>query len=86
MAGNLPMKRDETAPKPSIDEQIAEVRRELALRNNVYAKRVRDGKMKLAEADLCQARMLAVLATLEYMRANREVIIYAVKYHGQQKP
>jgi hypothetical protein len=79
MAGNIPMKRDETAPKPSIDQQIAEVKRELALRKNVYEKRVQNRQMKLPEAELHTSRMEAVLATLEYMRDNREVIIAAVK-------
>jgi hypothetical protein len=64
--------------KPSIFHQIAEVRRELAMRQNVYPKLIRTGKMKMGEAQLCTMRMEAVLATLEFMRDHREVIIAAV--------
>lgn len=73
------MMRDEQAPSPPIHAQIAEVQRELALRRNVYPHMVSQGKMKQGEADLCLDRMTAVLKTLDYMAANREVIIAAVK-------
>ncbi|MER9047630.1 hypothetical protein NKH89_10180 [Mesorhizobium sp. M0923] len=50
--------------------QIAEVNRELALRRNVFPIRVRDKKMKQAEADLCMRRLEAVLATLMFCQAH----------------
>ncbi|RRH98045.1 hypothetical protein EH240_19810 [Mesorhizobium tamadayense] len=56
--------------KVSITGQIAEVQREIALRRNVYPIRVRDRKMKQAEADLCMRRIEAVLATLMFCQAN----------------
>lgn len=61
---------EQRPPKISIAGQIAEVTRELALRRNVYAERVRAGKMRQAEADLCMERMQAVLATLMFCQAN----------------
>lgn len=60
--------------KTSIEQQITEVNRELALRRNVYASRVAGGKMRQAEADLCMARMEAVLATLVFCRDHAETI------------
>jgi hypothetical protein len=48
----------------SLEEQIACVKREIAMRKNVYAKRVLSGSMKQAEADREIARMEAVLETL----------------------
>ncbi|MER8946137.1 hypothetical protein [Mesorhizobium sp. M0809] len=54
--------------------QIAEVNRELALRRNVFPIRVRDKKMKQAEADLCMRRMEAVLATLMFCQAQEAEI------------
>jgi hypothetical protein len=49
----------------TLAQQIACVRRELAMRKNVYAKRVADHKMRQGEADLELAAMAAVLSTLE---------------------
>jgi hypothetical protein len=48
----------------SIDEQIACVKREVAMRRNVYAKRLKSGQMTQAAADLELERMSAVLDTL----------------------
>jgi hypothetical protein len=64
--------------KPTFHHQIAELRRELAMRQNVYPKLISLGKLKASEAQLCTERMEAALATLEFMRDNREVIIKAV--------
>lgn len=57
--------------KTSIAGQIAEVRRELALRRNVYPGLVRSGKMRESEADLCTQRMEAVLATLMFCQQHQ---------------
>lgn len=51
--------------KVLIDEQVACAKRELALRRNVYPKRVATGAMKQTEADKETARMAAIVATLE---------------------
>lgn len=48
----------------TIHEQIAEVKRELALRERVYPGFVARGKMKQADADEHYARMKAALQTL----------------------
>jgi len=48
----------------TIDEQIACVRRELAMRQRVYPKWVAGGRMKQADADKELERMQAVHDTL----------------------
>lgn len=60
--------------KVTIGGQIAEVTRELALRKNVYAERVRAGRMRQAEADLCMERMRAVLDTLVFCQEHEAEI------------
>lgn len=74
----VPLTREQHPPKVSIAGQIAEVRRELALRAQVYPQRVREGKMKQSEADLCMERMQAVHRTLEFMQEHRDTIVRAV--------
>lgn len=74
----VPLTRDLKPQIVPIEAQISEVRRELAMRADVYGKRVREGKMRQSEADLFTARLEAVLKTLEYMRDHRTVIIAAV--------
>lgn len=61
-----------TIAKIPLSDQIAEVKRELALRRNVYPQFVARGKMEQAEADTHMLRMEGALATLEWMAANRE--------------
>jgi len=58
------------AEKIHIASQIAEVRREIALRKNVYPGLVAKGKLRQSEADLCLARMEAVHATLMFCSEN----------------
>ncbi len=53
----------------TLDEQIAEVSRECAMRERVYAGWVTSGRMKLADSQRQIRRMRAVLATLEKLRA-----------------
>ena len=74
----IPLTRDPVAPRISIDQQIAEVERELLLRRKVYPDQVKAGKLRQGEADLCLNRMQAVLGTLRYMREHRETILTAV--------
>ena len=59
-----------SAAKIPIASQIAEVKRELALRANTYPRLVGSGKMRQGEADLCTARMEAVLATLMFVQKH----------------
>jgi len=54
----------ETAMPVTLDDQIACVRRELALRRNVYKRRVLDKKMTQEVADRELTHMEAVLETL----------------------
>lgn len=61
--------------KFSIDEQIAEVGREIGLRKNVYPAFVARGKMDQAEADLHMAKIEAVLETLKWLKANRAAVL-----------
>jgi hypothetical protein len=48
----------------TLEQQIAALRRELALRRNVYRKRVREGRMSLELATTEYCNMLAILLTL----------------------
>lgn len=67
-----------TAPVP-LPEQIAEVRRELALRKNVYPKRVSSREMRQSEADHLTARMNAVLTTLTWLEENAAAVRMAAR-------
>lgn len=53
----------------TLDEQIAEVLRECAMRERVYGNWVLSGRMKLEDSQRQIRRMRAVLATLEKLRA-----------------
>jgi hypothetical protein len=57
-----------------ITSQIAEVRREIALRTNTYPRLIASGKMREGEADLCLDRMRAVLATLNFCQKHEAAI------------
>jgi hypothetical protein len=52
-----------------IDRQISCVKRELRLREHVYARRVSEGKMTQTDADVELQTMDAVLQTLERVRS-----------------
>jgi hypothetical protein len=52
----------------TIEEQIAEVERELALRRQVYPRRIAEKKMSEGAADLHMRRMEGVLATLRAVK------------------
>jgi hypothetical protein len=55
----------------TLDAQIAEVHRELALRTQIYPSLVVRRKMRKSEADFFLDRMRAVLATLERLARER---------------
>lgn len=52
--------------KIGIIGQIAEIDREIAMRQRVYPNQVRDGKMRQSEADHLMERIYAVRATLAF--------------------
>ena len=56
---------------PDIREQIAEVAREIVLRERVYPKWVEAGRLTQAKADRQIAVMNAVLATLQAVQGKR---------------
>lgn len=58
----------------SLNEQIAEVVRESALRENVYPGLIARGKLKQREADYCMERLRGVLDTLLWLRNNEHLI------------
>ena len=60
--------------KFSIDQQIEEVERELALRAKVYPRQVSSGTMRQSIADFHVARMQAVLTTLRWLRDHETEI------------
>ena len=64
--------------KISLNQQIDEVNRELAERKRVYSHLVASRKMRQSTADFQTERMLAVLATLEWLQENETDIRAAV--------
>lgn len=52
--------------------QVAEIRREIAMRRRVYPRFVADERMSQAEATARIATMQAALATLEALQAERD--------------
>ena len=56
----------------TIDEQIAEVRREIGMRMHVYPRFIADGKLTKAHADERIAMLEAVRKTLETVRDERQ--------------
>lgn len=60
---------------PTLDHQIAELKRELALRKNVYPKFVAAGKMRQSEADLSTARMTSALHTVMAVKRLRATMV-----------
>lgn len=75
----VPLTRDEKPQRVPIGGQIAEVRRELDKRREVFPRMVRDRKLRQSEADLFTNRMEAVLRTLEFVRDHEALIVSALK-------
>lgn len=76
---SIPLTRDDQPRHVPIGAQIAEVRRELDKRRQVYPRLIRDGKLRQSESDLFTSRLEAVMRTLEYMQEHRDTILRAVK-------
>jgi len=58
----------------SIVAQIAEVDREIVMREKVYPSWIARGKMQQSEADYYMGRMRAVLRTLKWLQINEAKI------------
>ena len=56
----------------SLGDQIREVKREIALRRNVYAKQIARGHLAAEQAERQLALMLAVLESLEGLQAGAQ--------------
>ena len=56
--------------KISIIGQIAEIDREIALRERVYPREVQAGKMKQVEAEMLMDRIHSIRATLMFCREH----------------
>lgn len=61
----------------TIADQIACVRREIAVRSKVYPRWVESGRMKHDQADREVEAMIAVLATLQEVQRQREPGLFA---------
>lgn len=61
----------------ALADQIACVRRELAMRQRVFPRWVSAGKMQQADADREITTMIAVLATLQEVQRQREPGLFA---------
>jgi hypothetical protein len=59
----------ETSRVP-LASQIAEIGREIRLRQGVYPRQIASGKMRQSEADLCMRRIEAVLETLFFCQTH----------------
>ena len=58
------------AMKPALDQQIAEIARELALRRAVYPRLIAGGRLRRAVARENLARLRAALRTHKRLRRN----------------
>jgi len=58
----------------SIGDQIACIKREIALRKNIYPRWVENGRMKQAAADLEIERMTAALHTLLNVKGEQDAL------------
>ena len=56
--------------KISLVGQIAEIDREIALRQRVYPEQIRKGKMRQAEAELLMQRIQAVRESLLFLQKH----------------
>jgi hypothetical protein len=59
------------AMKPALDQQIAEIARELALRRAVYPRLIAAGRLRRAVARENLTRLRAALRTLKRLRRTR---------------
>jgi hypothetical protein len=64
----------------SLQDQIAEVQREIDMRKRVYVRLVDSGKMSPYEAEVRTLNMAAVLQTLENVRGLRAEINKEKRY------
>jgi hypothetical protein len=69
--------------KISLIGQIAEVRRELAMRHQVYPRQVSAQKMRSQESEMLIGRMEAVLETLEFVQRHEAEFR---EYHKAKHP
>lgn len=60
--------------KVSLIGQIAEIDREITMRQRVYPEQIRRGKMRQAEADLLMGRIQAVRASLVFLKEHENDI------------
>lgn len=55
----------------TLDQQIAELRREIAWRTKVYPRLISEKKLRQSAADRCLAHIRAALATLINVKENQ---------------
>lgn len=72
--------------KVSLASQIAEVDREIAMRRQVYGRRVNDRKMRQSEAELLIERMQAVRNTLAWLKDNEADVRAFVEARRKGRP
>jgi hypothetical protein len=74
--------------KFSIDAQIAEVEREIKMREKVYPRQIGAGKAfrSKAEADMHLDIMKAALESLQWLKENRPAIVEWVSNKPAKKP
>ena len=75
--------------RPSIEAQIIEVRRELAIRENLYPNWIRQGKLKADEAVRrieVMAEVLRTLTTVQQMLRLGQFLNELIEEHRQLLP
>jgi hypothetical protein len=60
--------------KIGLAQQISELVREQRMRARVYPRQIAKGDMRQSEADECNARLEAAIATLRWLQDNESVI------------
>lgn len=72
--------------KPSLQQQIAELRREMALRRNVHPRMIASGRMRQGEADLAMARMQAAHDSLVWLAEHIDEVRAFIESRRAQDP
>lgn len=77
-----PLDPAEERPAVTLAHQIAEVRRELALRKSAYPRFIAKGTLRQGEADECMRRLQGVHDHLMWVERNEAAIRAAAKREG----
>ena len=80
MSDELPPRPSNLFHKVTVDEQIAEVHRELWLRHRVYERKIAAGEMSRKSAEAHMLPMFSAYDSLVWLRDNRAAVLDAHKH------